>query len=520
MYTARRKSHAATTTWILSLWTLSAVAFLLSLPIKMVLLSNTEAYYGSAIRQQSISNSQYLPTATTELLEPRPFPRWGATLAEEQRFGLDFGPVLDFIVHSSPFIDAPLPEDRDRYIATSDHGTAIGRWYPEVLYVLDHDGLSVSELHRTIIGEKGADTLGLKITPMERKMMEALELFRSDPLASNMRWPRLTRVLTDREASGFPFLLWHGDYTECSLKNWKERYSIPLFTVAASVNCNYTFPFPNHVTVADVDKVDWNARMEQYQSQYAWKNKLPQIVWRGGLTGKMANATQRHQRWTMVQRIQLMKRQYDRKAVEHPFLFNVGATNLPRQHLKYEPFLGEVGGIVESMEMEDFQQYRGIIDLDGNSWSSRFGQLLCYNSVILKVEPQWVDYFYYPVGDGNDQLQPWVHYIPVQSDLSDLVELSEFVADPSNDAVLTNIVSRANNWCRAHMVPRQVATDMLDIWERYVELLDVGDAEWNTRQWPDVKRRLMEPASPLRMNHTIVGRSPDRNRKGSADPKL
>jgi len=93
--------------------------------------------------------------------------------------------------------------------------------------------------------------------------------------------------------------------------------------------------------------------------------------------------------------------------------------------------------------------------------------------------------------------------LPGQADLSDLVELSEFVVDPANDSVLKDIVSRANDWCRTHMVPRQIATDMLDIWERYVELLDIGDAEWSTRHWPDVKRRLMDPSSPWRMNRTV-----------------
>lgn len=42
-----------------------------------------------------------------------------------------------------------------------------------------------------------------------------------------------------------------------------------------------------------------------------------------------------------------------------------------------------------------------------NSWSSRFGTLLCYNSVIIKVEPEHVDYFYLKY------LEPWKHFVPV-----------------------------------------------------------------------------------------------------------
>jgi Glycosyl transferase family 90 len=499
----------------------------LSVVMKMMLIwTGDTSGIGITARQQSISNSQYeihsaipKPTPRSSFLPPhgtapdsRPFPRWGATTADEERFGLAFGPVLDFIVNSSQYAFAPSKDFHDdRYVATSDHGTAVGKWYPEVLYILDHEGLAFSEHHRSIIGEKGQNTLSYKVARMERHMQAAWHLWQADPVASKKQWPRLSRVWSSDTsgASGFPFLLWHGDYTECNFQNWKQQYSIPLFTVAASVHCNYTFPFPNHLTIASVD-IDWNAKMQQFQSQYLWEQKLPQIVWRGSLTGKMVNATQRHPRWQMLQRLHEMKQQHERNSKEQkPFLFNVGATRLPRLHQEYEPYLNEVGGIIEPMQMEDFQNFRGIIDLDGNSWSSRFGELLCYNSVVLKVEPQCVDYFYSPVGQQTDRLQPWVHYIPVQSDLSDLVKRSEFVVDPANDALLREMVTRANDWCRTHMVPRRVANDMLDIWERYVALLDLGDASWSSQQWPDIKRRLLHPASPWRMNRT-VDTAPDR----------
>jgi Glycosyl transferase family 90 len=518
----RRKSQAPTLLWwILCLCMLSTLASL-SVVMRMMLLWNGDIA-GFTARQQSISNSQYeipspFPKRPTSPFprrtippEPRSFPRWGATPEDEAHLGLEFEPLLVFIVNSSQYAYAPSKTSRDdRYIATSDHGTAVGKWYPEVLYILDHEGLTVSDRHRSIIEKKGENTLDYKVTPMERQMRAAWQMWKSDPVASKEQWPRLSRVFSNEvgESSGFPFLVWHGDYTECSFQNWKQQYSIPLFTVAASVHCNYTFPFPNHLTIATVE-IDWNAKMQQFQSQYPWEQKLPQIVWRGSLTGKMINATQRHPRWQMMQRLQEMKQQQEATDPK-PFLFNVGATRLPRLHQQYEPFLHEVGGIVEPIEMEDFQKFRGIIDLDGNSWSSRFGELLCYNSVVLKVEPQWVDYFYYPVGQQNDRLQPWVHYIPVQSDLSDLVELAEFVVDPANDAVLKDMVTRANDWCRLHMVPRRVATDMLDIWERYVALLDIGDTGWSTRRWPAIKRRLLQPESPWRMNRSIDGTAPQR----------
>eukprot|EP00978_Attheya_sp_CCMP212_P020840 scaffold60199_cov103-Attheya_sp.AAC.1 len=66
---------------------------------------------------------------------------------------------------------------------------------------------------------------------------------------------------------------------------------------------------------------------------------------------------------------------------------------------------------------DDFQKYLAIVDVDGNSWSGRFSQLLCMNSVVLKVEPEFADYF-------MPELQPWVHYIPVHLNSTDLFNVT------------------------------------------------------------------------------------------------
>ena len=123
--------------------------------------------------------------------------------------------------------------------------------------------------------------------------------------------------------------------------------------------------------------------------------------------------------------------------------------------------------------MGDFQRYRAILDIDGNSWSSRFGLLMCYNSVILKVEPKYVDYFF-------DSLQPWVHYVPVQYDLSDLITQAAWVLDPRHAAAVQKIIAHANQWCQEYLIEDVVARDLLTVWDAYVELLERGDPEWQS----------------------------------------
>jgi len=147
--------------------------------------------------------------------------------------------------------------------------------------------------------------------------------------------------------------------------------------------------------------------------------------------------------------------------------------------------------------MEDFQKYRAVIDIDGNSWSSRFADLMCMNSVMIKVQPDWVDYFY-------PELRPWVHYIPVYGNLMNLVEVVAHVTaeDQETQQQMRSIVQNANSWCRSKMTAIQMSIDMIWIMISYVEMLKKEDSRsgnftkwkedfsysraWNTENWIEI----------------------------------
>ena len=62
-----------------------------------------------------------------------------------------------------------------------------------------------------------------------------------------------------------------------------------------------------------------------------------------------------------------------------------------------------------------------IIDIDGYSFSRRFPELLKTGSAILKIHA-FKDI-------GSVLGKPWVHYIPVKMDLSDLEEKIEWARE-------------------------------------------------------------------------------------------
>ncbi len=116
------------------------------------------------------------------------------------------------------------------------------------------------------------------------------------------------------------------------------------------------------------------------------------------------------------------------------------------------------------MQMEDFQKFKVIVDIDGNSWSSRFVSLLCMNSIFLKVVPYYVDYFFF-------ELQPWVHYVPVHGNLSNLEEMMRWTTDKSKEKEIKIIVRNANNWCCQKMTGSLMVAEMSWIFNSYFEIL-------------------------------------------------
>ena len=89
---------------------------------------------------------------------------------------------------------------------------------------------------------------------------------------------------------------------------------------------------------------------------------------------------------------------------------------------------------------------RGVFDVDGNSnaWSSFFWKLRS-GSVTLKVESPFEQWYY-------GRLKPWVHYVPVAANLSDVDRAIDYVLDPRNDVALQKMAVLAADVMRGPMV--------------------------------------------------------------------
>lgn len=206
---------------------------------------------------------------------------------------------------------------------------------------------------------------------------------------------------------------------------------LPILT-SRPVDCRFAFPMVSYATIEpsiQLHKMD-GALDATYPS---FENKEKRAVWRGSPTGKVR-----------IDLCVFAKDHRDLLDMELAFFLIAGSAK-DRSY----------------MNPQDFQNYRAILDVDGASWSSRFVSLLCYSSVVLKYDPQYVVYFF-------DELIAWVHYIPV-ANFNDLLEKVRFVNNNANIDVVKAIIRNANKWCRAKLQIKTIENDMTAILDDYIK---------------------------------------------------
>jgi len=131
---------------------------------------------------------------------------------------------------------------------------------------------------------------------------------------------------------------------------------------------------------------------QRQHKKYPWITKLNKAVWRGASTGHI----HKYPYGGQLPRAKLV--QY---SLDYPTLIDAGINDQFSVRNSTELEDMKLNGFYKDrIAMKEFQKYKAIIDIDGNSWSSRFPELFCMNSVVLKVTPTWADYFY------MDEVQP------------------------------------------------------------------------------------------------------------------
>ncbi|XP_014770860.1 protein O-glucosyltransferase 2 [Octopus bimaculoides] len=170
-----------------------------------------------------------------------------------------------------------------------------------------------------------------------------------------------------------------------------------------------------------------------------WANKSDLAFWRG-----------RDSREERLNLVMLSKK--------HPDLVDAMLTNMfffPKDEKKY-------GRIVEPVSFFDFFKHKYQLNIDGTVAAYRFPYLLAGSSVVLKQDSHYYEHFY-------NELTPYVHYIPVKRNLSNLLDQLRWAKEHENE--VKNIVENAQNYVLNRLLPKDIICYHAILINKYSKLL-------------------------------------------------
>jgi Glycosyl transferase family 90 len=174
-----------------------------------------------------------------------------------------------------------------------------------------------------------------------------------------------------------------------------------------------------------------------------WQDKLPVAIFRGASTGA----------GTTPLTNQRLKALEIANGPENDGLLDVGITawNLRPRKFESDKFLTTIERPsypkANKLTLQEQSSYKYILTLEGHVAAYRLSYELSSGSTVLLAGSRWQMWYY-------RYLKPFVHYVPVKEDLSDLLDMVKFCRD--NDAQCEQIAKNALNFYDEYLGTRGI----------------------------------------------------------------
>ena len=171
--------------------------------------------------------------------------------------------------------------------------------------------------------------------------------------------------------------------------------------------------------------------IQDIESSLSWSEKKPTLFWRGAASGFEVQGDN----WLNAPRVRLP---CISKEMAEPSKLDAAISlvkNLPSKHLIER--IEKCGITADYLPFSEFLKYRYLVDIDGFccAWKSLYLKLASHSTVV-KVQSDYIQWF-------ADRLFPWIHYVPLRSDYSDLNHILHWLSEHDSEA--QQISSNARN---------------------------------------------------------------------------
>jgi hypothetical protein len=169
-------------------------------------------------------------------------------------------------------------------------------------------------------------------------------------------------------------------------------------------------------------------------------SKKDLIIWRGATTGKLADVSSRFK--------------FVQDFFEHPKV-DAGFSTICQNKDEFTKYLKPPVSLKEQLN------HKFIVSLEGNDVASGLKWQLCSNSVVMMPPVTRVSWIM------EDRLKPFVHYIPLKSDFSDLMEKFEWGLDHEKECI--EISKNATEYMAQFLNPRRERKIERALFRKYFE---------------------------------------------------
>jgi len=224
----------------------------------------------------------------------------------------------------------------------------------------------------------------------------------------------------------------------------------PVFTMCKMKNNPYGILIPE---VSFQDHRDWAQReVERAVLDSPWEHKIDRALWRGNSTGSYWGK----ELWDTKGRARLIF-----LTKERPDLIDAGLTGSYFMDKEVDRYLHQMEAFKDFIWPQDQITHKYLLTLDGNTFASSFRWQLQSNCAIFKQESPYIEWYY-------GALRPYEHYIPIASDLSDLVEKLTWAKE--NDEAARAIAESGRAFYLNHLTREDIAVYIYLLLKTYLML--------------------------------------------------
>jgi hypothetical protein len=225
-----------------------------------------------------------------------------------------------------------------------------------------------------------------------------------------------------------------------------DTQKVPAFIMFKNLNQPYEldkfiFPDPNFL------KPYWQYLLREItltNKKILWENKQDKYYWRGGSTGDFLD-------YKLDNLDKLPRLKLTLLSSVYPDLIDAQLTEYVGKQFTEDnagiqlrkTFKNLFGSKTKLVKEVDHLKYKYLLSLDGNSATGmRVPWIMNSNSVLVKQESAKIEWFY-------TILKPYVNYVPIKEDLSDIFDQYQWMQD--NPEKIQAIISNANKFVEENL---------------------------------------------------------------------